>query len=79
MKKTFIFILLLENNLYLCNVLDKIRDKQWTKDLYIFCYAALLFYWQSQREVSVVHKSMCEQWYTKAFLTSLCERFFLWI
>ena len=24
-------------------------------------YAALLFYWQSQREVSVVHKSMCEQ------------------
>ena len=27
-EKTFIFILRLENNLYLCNVLDKIRDKQ---------------------------------------------------
>ena len=28
LEKTFIFILCLENNLYLCNVLDKIRDKQ---------------------------------------------------
>jgi len=37
----------------------------------------LLFYWQGLVEVSVAYR--CVWWkYTKAFLTSRCERLFWW-
>ena len=55
-EKSYEFVCMVRNNLYLCSV--KYKKIRWFRTLHIFYCVALLFYWQSLVEVGVVHKYM---------------------